>query len=648
MDDIQNSLLNTINIITDSKIKNIPYNCTLYGEVLEINGSECIVKINEENYTCKILTHALINVGDVVIIQVNNNDTSNKLILGKTGTPTTTTTGTETVITMGTLINNAVDKTTPIDTDLIGLVDSGFSNILKKLSWLNIKTTLKTYFDSLYSLVGHTHINDHSPATVVNTTSITMSINGQEISATAIFGTSSTTIASGDKGVTNGDLHNHSSGDGGQIAYSSLSGLPIIPNKMSELTNDSNFVSDISYIHTDNNYTTIEKNKLANIADGAEVNVNADWNAISGNAQILNKPTTISGYGITDAYTKTEVDNKISAVYKYKGSVTSYTNLPTSGQIIGDVYNVTDSGINYAWDGSGWDDIGGVEALATASNNGLISKEDFSKLAGIAINATQNDTDANLKNRANHTGTQLASTISDFTSTVRSTVLTGLSTATNSVITVSDSILSALGKLQKQISDNLTTLINHTSNTSNPHSVTKTQVGLGSVSNYGLATQAEAEAGTSSAKYMTPLRTKQAIDALQAVKSVAGKTGTVTLTKGDVGLSNVDNTSDANKPISNATQLALNLKANLASPAFTGTPTAPTAIAGINNTQLATTAFVQNTVTALGAGDMNKSIYDTNLNGIVDNAEKVNGIKISVSTSNPVSPSTNDIWIDIN
>ena len=100
----------------------------------------------------------------------------------------------------------------------------------------------------------------------------------------------------------------------------------------------------------------------------------------------------------------------------------------------------------------------------------------------------------------------------------------------------------------------------HANLTNNPHSVTKSQVGLGSVSNYGLATQAEAEAGTSSAKYMTPLRTKQAINALQAVKSVAGKTGTVTLTKGDVGLSNVDNTSDANKPISTATQTALNNK----------------------------------------------------------------------------------------
>ena len=64
------------------------------------------------------------------------------------------------------------------------------------------------------------------------------------------------------------------------------------------------------------------------------------------------------------------------------------------------------------------------------------------------------------------------------------------------------------------------------------------------------------------------------------------------VTKTQVGLSNVDNTSDVNKPVSTATQTALDLKANLASPALTGTPTAPTASVGTSNTAIATTAFV--------------------------------------------------------
>lgn len=51
----------------------------------------------------------------------------------------------------------------------------------------------------------------------------------------------------------------------------------------------------------------------------------------------------------------------------------------------------------------------------------------------------------------------------------------------------------------------------------------------------------------------------------ETVSSVASRTGAVVLTKADVGLSNVDNTSDANKPVSTATQDALNLKADLSS-----------------------------------------------------------------------------------
>ena len=87
-------------------------------------------------------------------------------------------------------------------------------------------------------------------------------------------------------------------------------------------------------------------------------------------------------------------------------------------------------------------------------------------------------------------------------------------------------------------------------------------------------------------------------------------TGTVSgVSKSHVGLGNVDNTSDANKPVSTAGQTALDLKANLASPTFTGTPLAPTAVSATNTTQVATTAFVKTAVDNLinGAG----AAYDT-------------------------------------
>lgn len=87
------------------------------------------------------------------------------------------------------------------------------------------------------------------------------------------------------------------------------------------------------------------------------------------------------------------------------------------------------------------------------------------------------------------------------------------------------------------------------------------------------------------------------------------------LSKADVGLGNVDNISAANMPVSTDQQAALDLKANRASPAFTGTPTAPTAAPATNTQQLATTAFVAKAIGDLiggapGALDTFKELAD--------------------------------------
>ena len=81
------------------------------------------------------------------------------------------------------------------------------------------------------------------------------------------------------------------------------------------------------------------------------------------------------------------------------------------------------------------------------------------------------------------------------------------------------------------------------------------------------------------------------------------------ITKSDVGLANVDNTTDALKPISTAAQSALDLKAPLASPSLTGIPLAPTAATTVNTTQIATTAYVKSVVSELTNGA--SAAYDT-------------------------------------
>lgn len=55
---------------------------------------------------------------------------------------------------VGASINGATAKTTPVDADALPILDSAASNVLKKVTWANIKTTLKTYFDTLYAKIG--------------------------------------------------------------------------------------------------------------------------------------------------------------------------------------------------------------------------------------------------------------------------------------------------------------------------------------------------------------------------------------------------------------------------------------------------------------------------------------------------------------
>ena len=144
-----------------------------------------------------------------------------------------------------------------------------------------------------------------------------------------------------------------------------------------------------------NDYTTAEKEKLAGLSNYNDADIKASiatkansddvYTKTAMNTELdkkANKATTISGYGITDAYTKTEVDAKISSVYKYKGSVANEDALPTADQVIGDVYNLEDTGMNVAWTGEGWDKLGSVVDLTP-----YLTKEDAGKTYAIKSTA---------------------------------------------------------------------------------------------------------------------------------------------------------------------------------------------------------------------------------------------------------------------
>ena len=111
--------------------------------------------------------------------------------------------------------------------------------------------------------------------------------------------------------------------------------------------------------------------------------------------------------------------------------------------------------------------------------------------------------------------------------------------------------------------------------------------------------------------------------------------GNIVTAKTNLGLNNVDNTSDVNKPISTATQTALNLKldsstaastyAPLASPTFTGDPKAPTPATADNDTSIATTAYVvakQQAPSTIGSVTPNTGAFTTlNSSGIFTNTQ---------------------------
>lgn len=82
--------------------------------------------------------------------------------------------------------------------------------------------------------------------------------------------------------------------------------------------------------------------------------------------------TTLAGYGITDAYTKEQVDGLVSSALHYKGSKDTYDELPTEGNTVGDVWNIVaadethgvNAGDNVAWNGTGWDVLAGTVDLS--------------------------------------------------------------------------------------------------------------------------------------------------------------------------------------------------------------------------------------------------------------------------------------------
>lgn len=129
---------------------------------------------------------------------------------------------------------------------------------------------------------------------------------------------------------------------------------------------------------------TALSNKLGKTETAAKATADADGNTITttyltngaaANTYLKKTDATNTYLKKSDAAntyaTKDALSSAIGSVYRYKGSVAAYGNLPTSGQITGDVYNVEASygnvpaGTNWAWNGSAWDALAGTVDLSS-------------------------------------------------------------------------------------------------------------------------------------------------------------------------------------------------------------------------------------------------------------------------------------------
>ena len=188
-------------------------------------------------------------------------------------------------------------------------------------------------------------------------------------------------------------------------------------------------------------------------------------------------------------------------------------------------------------------------------------------------------------NRANHIGTQLSTTISDLQETIEDTIGTKVKAGTNVSVSYNDTTgettISSIDTGEANTASNIGTsgVGIFKQKTGTNLEFKKINAGSNKITITDDVVNNEVDVNVVEANFtgipqsavtnlITDLTSKQStLVSGTNIKTIEGQSilgsGNIDLTKNDVGLSNVDNTSDANKPISNATQSALNAKADL-------------------------------------------------------------------------------------
>lgn len=130
-------------------------------------------------------------------------------------------------------------------------------------------------------------------------------------------------------------------------AISNIDALPDQTNQSGNVLTTNGTTASWVDLNLDSKQNTLNETQIIAINSGISSDKVTKYDNYD--SEKANKASTLAGYGITDAFTKDEISSKISSVYRYKGSVETKADLPSENLTEGDVYNVKDTGDNYAW-----------------------------------------------------------------------------------------------------------------------------------------------------------------------------------------------------------------------------------------------------------------------------------------------------------
>ncbi len=488
-----------------------------------------------------------------------------------------------------TLANNSGEGTTPtvaVDTTIIAPLASPTFTGTVSLPNNTVALGTKTTGDYVAHLVAGTGITLTNNSGETSTPTIAVTENTFDA-----FGAASTAANNAATALTN---HENDTTNIHGIADTSIlvtaTGTQTLTNKT--ITSPAGLVKgDVGLGDVDN---TSDANKPVSTATQTALNLKANLSSPTFTGTVTTPALVV---GISPNAIQVDTTGATTGqVLKFDGTkFAPGTDDTTEPGALGSIDGHTDVTITSAtpgqmlrYDGAQWvNDILTLNNIADFSVNNILSENEVLKFDGeYWVNST-------IELGDNTTGAYVQSLVAGTGITISNNL--GLESATPT-IAVTANTFDAFGAAASATSTAATALTNHENDTTNIHGIADTSI---------LVTTTGTQTLTN-----------------KTITSPAG------LVKGDVGLGNVDNTSDANKPVSTAAQTALDLKAPLASPTFTGTVTLP------SNT-ITTETIANNAVTSAKLADATIDIKTANYT--LEFADKNKFIKMNVGSANTLT-----------